>query len=213
MAGDRPGSVDRSRCTWTTTRRRTSGQEEIGLPSNRIERMGEGDNFWPASAPSEGPDGVCGPCSEIFYHDNFGETVEIWNLVFTQFNRVGAPPDNLRPLAEPQHRHGHGAGADGRDVAGSVHELPHRHSAADRRRGGRGLRLHVRSASRRADGGSGASPTMCAPARSRCTRTCIPVRRRRSTSFGACCGGPCWMAVSWVSRNRFCTSSCRSSSR
>ncbi len=35
--------------------------EEIGLPSNRIERMGEGDNFWPASAPSEGPDGVCGP--------------------------------------------------------------------------------------------------------------------------------------------------------
>lgn len=72
--------------------------EEIGLPSHRIERMGESDNFWPASAPSEGPDGVCGPCSEIFYHDNFGETVEIWNLVFTQFNRVGAPPNNLRPL-------------------------------------------------------------------------------------------------------------------
>lgn len=72
--------------------------EEIGLPSHRIERMGEADNFWPASAPSEGPDGVCGPCSEIFYHDNFGETVEIWNLVFTQFNRVGSPPNNLRPL-------------------------------------------------------------------------------------------------------------------
>ncbi|MHB8866222.1 MAG: alanine--tRNA ligase [Pirellulaceae bacterium] len=73
-------------------------KEEIGLPSDHIERMGEGDNFWPASAPSEGPDGVCGPCSEIFYHDNFGQTVEIWNLVFTQFNRVGGPPDNLRPL-------------------------------------------------------------------------------------------------------------------
>lgn len=72
--------------------------QEIGLPSSRIERMGEKDNFWPASAPSEGPDGVCGPCSEIFYADNFGETVEIWNLVFTQFNRVGDPPDNLRPL-------------------------------------------------------------------------------------------------------------------
>jgi alanyl-tRNA synthetase len=41
---------------------------------------------------------VCGPCSEIFYRDNFGETVEIWNLVFTQFNRVGDPPNNLRPL-------------------------------------------------------------------------------------------------------------------
>ncbi len=72
--------------------------EDVGLPSNRIERMGESDNFWPASAPSEGPDGVCGPCSEIFYHDDFGDSVEIWNLVFTQFNRVGDPPNNLRPL-------------------------------------------------------------------------------------------------------------------
>ncbi len=72
--------------------------DRIGLPASRVERMGEGDNFWPANAPSEGPDGVCGPCSEIFYRDDFGETVEIWNLVFTQFNRVGDPPDNLRPL-------------------------------------------------------------------------------------------------------------------
>jgi alanyl-tRNA synthetase len=72
--------------------------EEIGVAANRIERMGEHDNFWPADAPSEGPDGLCGPCSEIFYDDDFGETVEIWNLVFTQFNRVGDPPDNLRPL-------------------------------------------------------------------------------------------------------------------
>ena len=72
--------------------------KDIGLPSNRIERMGEADNFWPASAPSMGPDGVCGPCSEIFFHDDKGQSVEIWNLVFTQFNRVGNPPDNLRPL-------------------------------------------------------------------------------------------------------------------
>lgn len=72
--------------------------KDIGLPQSKIERMGEADNFWPASAPSEGPDGVCGPCSEIFYHDGSGKSVEIWNLVFTQFNRVGDPPDNLRPL-------------------------------------------------------------------------------------------------------------------
>ncbi|HRF00589.1 MAG TPA: alanine--tRNA ligase, partial [Pirellulaceae bacterium] len=71
---------------------------EIGLPLSRITRMGEDDNFWPAGAPTNGPDGVCGPCSEIFYHDDKGVDVEIWNLVFTQFNRVGEPPDNLRPL-------------------------------------------------------------------------------------------------------------------
>ena len=73
-------------------------ENDIGVPSNRIERMGEHDNFWPAGAPSEGPDGVCGPCSEIFYHDDFGDEVEIWNLVFTQFNRVGNPPNNLQAL-------------------------------------------------------------------------------------------------------------------
>ena len=76
---------------------------DIKLPAARIERMEEDENFWPASAPSEGPDGVCGPCSEIYFHpdDSVGnrdKSVEIWNLVFTQFNRVGDPPDNLRPL-------------------------------------------------------------------------------------------------------------------
>lgn len=71
--------------------------EEIGLPSAKVARMGEDENFWPANAPSQGPDGVCGPCSEIYYETPWGK-VEIWNLVFTQFNRVGPPPNNLRPL-------------------------------------------------------------------------------------------------------------------
>jgi len=71
--------------------------EEVGLPPERVERLGEDENFWPANAPSQGPDGVCGPCSEIYYHTDHGP-VEIWNLVFTQFNRVGPPPNNLRPL-------------------------------------------------------------------------------------------------------------------
>ena len=71
---------------------------EVGVPASRITRMGEDDNFWPAGAPTQGPDGVCGPCSEIFYRMPDGTDVEIWNLVFTQFNRVGQPPDNLRPL-------------------------------------------------------------------------------------------------------------------
>ncbi len=73
-------------------------KEKVGLPDARITRMDEDENFWPASAPSQGPDGVCGPCSEIYFHLDDGSDVEIWNLVFTQFNRVGDPPENLHPL-------------------------------------------------------------------------------------------------------------------
>lgn len=76
---------------------------EIGVPTARISFEEEDENFWPASAPSQGPDGVCGPCSEIYYTaplegGGFAEPLEIWNLVFTQFNRVGDPPNNLQPL-------------------------------------------------------------------------------------------------------------------
>jgi alanyl-tRNA synthetase len=73
-------------------------QNVVGLPASKITRMGEDDNFWPAGAPSHGPDGVCGPCSEIFFHPPTGKPVEIWNLVFTQFDRQGPPPGNLHPL-------------------------------------------------------------------------------------------------------------------
>jgi alanyl-tRNA synthetase len=73
--------------------------KKIGLPPERVRREDENENFWPAGAPSSGPDGVCGPCSEIYYQaPGSPKSVEIWNLVFTQFNRVGAPPNNLRPL-------------------------------------------------------------------------------------------------------------------
>ena len=71
--------------------------DEIKLPPEKLQYLDEDENFWPSSAPSEGPDGVCGPCSEIYHKTPQGE-VEIWNLVFTQFNRVGNPPNNLRPL-------------------------------------------------------------------------------------------------------------------
>ncbi|MBL8810657.1 MAG: alanine--tRNA ligase [Planctomycetaceae bacterium] len=73
--------------------------KEIKLPAERISRCDESENFWPASSPSQGPDGVCGPCSEIYYlAPGATKPVEIWNLVFTQFNRVGDPPNNLHPL-------------------------------------------------------------------------------------------------------------------
>jgi alanyl-tRNA synthetase len=73
-------------------------RNEVGVPADRIRRMGEDDNFWPAGAPTHGPNGVCGPCSEIFYHGEGVDEVEIWNLVFTQFNRVG--PGQLEPLPQ-----------------------------------------------------------------------------------------------------------------
>lgn len=76
--------------------------EEVGVPADRISRWGEDENFWPANAVSEGPNGPCGPCSELFYDrgPEFGtpdETgpntgsgdryVEFWNLVFAQYDR------------------------------------------------------------------------------------------------------------------------------
>ncbi|MDD5069909.1 MAG: alanine--tRNA ligase [Candidatus Omnitrophica bacterium] len=87
--------------------------KKIGILPRRIVRLGEESNFWPARAPSLGPDGPCGPCSEIFYDRgkdkgcqkeecspacDCGRFVEIWNLVFTQFNRVGE--NKLEPLPQ-----------------------------------------------------------------------------------------------------------------
>ncbi len=76
----------------------------------RIYKYGDKDNFWPASAPAEGPNGPCGPCSEIYYdtkpEQGAPEPVadskdprrylEIGNKVFTQFNRVDV--GKLEPL-------------------------------------------------------------------------------------------------------------------
>ncbi|MHB0912417.1 MAG: alanine--tRNA ligase [Armatimonadota bacterium] len=76
--------------------------EKAGIPTERIVRLGEKSNYWPSNAPSEGPNGPCGHCSEIFF--DFGEEVgcqtpecgpdcdcgrfsEIWNLVFMQYDR------------------------------------------------------------------------------------------------------------------------------
>lgn len=73
---------------------------KLGVPKDRIVRFGQKDNFWPANAPSEGPNGPCGPCSEIYF-DSDGKvdspkSVEVWNLVFTQYDRQ--EDGSLNPL-------------------------------------------------------------------------------------------------------------------
>ncbi|MBI4342814.1 MAG: alanine--tRNA ligase [Candidatus Omnitrophica bacterium] len=73
---------------------------KLGVPEPRIKRFGQKDNFWPSNAPKEGPNGPCGPCSEIYF-DAEGKvdgpkSVEVWNLVFTQFDRQ--PDGTLAPL-------------------------------------------------------------------------------------------------------------------
>jgi alanyl-tRNA synthetase len=89
--------------------------KEIGVPAERIVRIGDNkgapfasDNFWQMADT-----GPCGPCSEIFYDhgpevaggppgspDEDGDRyIEIWNLVFMQFDR--APDGTLSPLPAP----------------------------------------------------------------------------------------------------------------
>jgi alanyl-tRNA synthetase len=84
--------------------------ERDGVPLTRIYEMGMKDNFW-----QMGDTGPCGPCSELHYdmgvaasdagHTNCefgcecGRYVEIWNLVFMQFDRQ--PDGEMRPLPKP----------------------------------------------------------------------------------------------------------------
>jgi alanyl-tRNA synthetase len=82
-------------------------RDQVGVPEARIQKLGADDNFW-----SMGPTGPCGPCTEIHYDHGPGISsdtrgpaggdpryVEIWNLVFMQFDR--AADGTLTPLPRP----------------------------------------------------------------------------------------------------------------
>jgi alanyl-tRNA synthetase len=80
--------------------------KKVGVPASRIVRCDENDNFW-----QMGDTGPCGPCSELHYDQGpsvpgddrpNGEgdrVIEIWNLVFMQYNRDAA--GTLHPLPKP----------------------------------------------------------------------------------------------------------------
>lgn len=82
--------------------------KEIGVSADRFSRIGAKDNFW-----SMGDTGPCGPCSEIFYdhgediaggppgtpEEDGDRYIEIWNLVFMQFDR--SADGTLTPLPKP----------------------------------------------------------------------------------------------------------------
>jgi alanyl-tRNA synthetase len=82
--------------------------EKVGAPSERILRFGRKDNFW-----QMGETGPCGPCSEIHYYmganptdaqfnraefvnGDGDDTIEIWNLVFMQYNRTEVGPGRYK---------------------------------------------------------------------------------------------------------------------
>ena len=84
--------------------------QKVGISSERVFRLGEKDNFW-----AMGDTGPCGPCSEIHFDQgpaasesghvecqfpcDCGRYVEIWNLVFMQFDRDSS--GKLTPLPRP----------------------------------------------------------------------------------------------------------------
>jgi alanyl-tRNA synthetase len=82
--------------------------EVVGVPMDRIQRLGDKDNFW-----QMGDTGPCGPCTELHIdrgpafgpeggplHDPHGDRyMEFWNLVFMQFNQ--APDGSRTPLPKP----------------------------------------------------------------------------------------------------------------
>lgn len=105
------GRDDEAAAIWIDVLSRAENFGSEAKARERIYYLGEHDNFWPAGAPSQGPNGVCGPCSEIFYDlgEDYGQGnvetngdrfMEIGNIVFTQFERSGPAPGKgtLTPL-------------------------------------------------------------------------------------------------------------------
>ncbi len=149
-------------------------QKVAGVSKDRIFRLGEKDNFW-----QMGDTGPCGPCSEIHYDlgieaaepgredeefpdDGGGRFVEVWNLVFMQFDSRFERQDE--PSAAAFDRYRDGARTHRRGAAGKTFQLRYRSAASNHRKGGGAVRQELRWPK--------------PPQRYRATHKCRPCARR-----------------------------------
>ncbi len=169
--------------------------KEIGVAPERFSRIGASDNFW-----SMGDTGPCGPCSEIFY-DHGPEVpggppgtpeadgdryVEIWNLVFMQYDRDTA--GKLKPLPKPSVDTGMGL-----ERLAAVMQGVHSNYDID-------LFRHLVEAAARIAGTQGAQPYLAARDRRSYPFLRLPHRRRRTAlerrprlcaaAYHPACGSP-----------------------
>jgi len=167
--------------------------EMIGVPKKRIVRLGEKDNFW-----AMGDTGPCGPCSEILYDQgpdmscgaqcgigscDCDRYLEIWNLVFMQYNRDES--GKMTPLPRPSIDTGMGL----ERLAAVVQGVRSNYDTD--------LLRNIIAAGERISGKTyGADPDLSP------TVFCRPTRAAATFCAGSC-GGPPAMARCWGSTNLF----------
>ena len=191
-----------------------SGPARSAFRRKISERLGEDENFWPANAPSQGPDGVCGPCSEIYYlrHavGHCGNLEPGLHPVQPAGAAAGQPPS----APQQEHRHRHGVSSELRRCSKmwnrtftSTSSCPIVRAAGEacgvgyepESENGRRLRriaYHV----------AGASPSPC-------TRTSTQGLTKSGTLSSGCCDGLSSTVARSACASRSCTGSFPSSSK
>ncbi len=176
----------------------------MGIPEDHMVRFGKEDNFW------EHGSGPCGPCSEIYFDrgPEFGcgkpdckvgcdcdRYMEVWNLVFSQFDSDGA--GTYTRLEKPNIDTGMGLerlacvmqGVSNLFEVDTVHNiLNHVEKITGKKYGENEARTFP----------SASSPTTSVPPCSWCRTVSCPPTRAAATCCAACCAAPHATAACWV---------------
>ena len=164
-----------------------------GLPDSKIIRIPTSDNFW-----QMGDTGPCGPCSEIFYDhgehipggppgspDADGDRfIEIWNLVFMQFEQIG--PGERLPLPRPSIDTGMGL-----ERIAAVLQGTHDNYDIDLFRALIRVIEDLTGVEANGKRPTASSRTTCGRRRSWSPTACCPRTRAAATCSGASCAAPC----------------------